>query len=1087
AGVTPELRSYGIPGAGDLWLPMVCTPGTNASAADQLARRHSPVTRLVRRFAKLLKSRGSVEADEQRLAEMAEVFRQEDGFARLLDAYGHELDVPPGPDPAEARVLFVIDQFEEVFHPTNKRVVGTAATRVQAATGTAGTAGSAVIEGADGRAAAATEGAVLVERLLDHFFRPHPRCYVVITMRSEHLNDCAAFLELPDAINKSSFLVRRLDTDELREAIVGPAQRFLRLMARLHAGTPAGEQLPAQVEFEPAVVDRLLRDVTAITQDPDHLPLLQHMLARLWQAALERDDAMDALVPARITRADLARAVNAAGDVDAAGIEQTLADSVNVLRESVHNWPERIWQGHGDVQQWQLAALFRRLALKDPNTGHYSQQRIEAGAAAQLLGLGQGPQALASLRLLLGDGFLGTVDYLFWDAEDPARITIKVSHESFIRGWKRFKGLIDEEAAHYDDFLALVRRCAAWAEHGRGTADLLSSGDLKRLKGSRLQRRQAVQEPLDDWLRLLAQDRDGARLVRHAAALPEFVEASRRVERVRNTWQRVLPVLMLLGVGLGMAMASLFTTLVQSPSMRRADLALDASSQASFTTVGSYYGSRAEALGELRRLLRAAADIDGARTGHGTHFGRASQALTDRLSWLEVVRRQGEFVEGVLAHSEPEVNLKLRDMLNASPLFEVPLPAGGGLVPDAIETECRSAATPKQVLRGRMIVAAASRELPEAQAPSGGLPGAASASSAGSAAGSRAAPGSAPPRAAGGPRRALFIPAGQAADGDLFVHIAGWDAARGTCVLGDYALVLKAVLASRAVIDAGLRFVVFSAESQQRGANSVIVQELTWRVAADGTPTPSQRTTFVSLADDSLLQQLRRATGSGRLQVVPTWNASGGRVLDVAGAGWRLVPPLARRLQGTVAEPDFRRAITAELGTPCQQLAANMEVGGWRMRMLDAGELCLAVYRKRSTQWATEQEQAAEVDELHLWVYPRPTPAMLARLDKRKLLPTGLMEPYARVSASLPEEPVWMLGVRGPYKGWLTLRTREAPGGLPGEAGGGTAAALPAGAVAGEAYIGAPLTTCALWRLAQPLVGAAAPAEPQAEACRESL
>jgi hypothetical protein len=1054
AGVTPELRSYGIPDAGDLWLTMVCTPGTNVAAADQAAGRHTPVARLVRRFAKLLTSRGSAAADAARLAEMAEVFRQEAGFARLLDAYGAELAVPAGPDPTEARVLFVIDQFEEVFHPTN--------------------------QGAD-------DARVLVERVLDHFFQPHPRCHVVLTMRSEHLNDCATFLELPDAINKSSFLVRRLDADELREAIVGPAQRFLRLMARQYAGRPEGARLPEQVVFEPAVLERLLRDVMAITRDPDHLPLLQHMLARLWQAALERDDAMDALVPARITRADLARAVNAAGDVDAAGIERTLAAEVNVLRDSVHNWPERIWQAHGPPQQRQLETLFRRLALKDPNTGHYSQQRIEALAAARLLGLGEGEAALASLRLLLGDGFLGTVDYLFWDAEDPARITIKVSHESFIRGWKRFKALIDDEATHYEGFLALMRRCAAWAEHGRGAADLLSAGELKRLKGSRLEQRRQAAEPLDDWLRLLALDRDGARLARHVHALPEFVEESRRIDRRRNAWQRVLPLLVLLGMGLGMALASLFTTLVQSPSMRRAELALDASSQASYTTVSSHYGSRAEALQELRRLLHAAADIDGARTGDGTHFGRTSEVLTSWFSWLGVVRRQGEFVEGVLAHSEPEVNLKLRDLLNSSPMFDVPLPAAPGLVPASFDAECRSAASP-QVLRGRVVVAAASRDLPEA----GAAPGEARASG--------GTGGSSPPRGATGVRRALFIPAGQAATDDLLVHAASWDAARRACVHGDFALVLKAVLASHAVIDAGLRFVVFTVESPELNSSSVILQELSWRVGEGGVPTPSQRTTFVSLADETLLQQLRAATGAERLRVVPTWNAAAGRVLGVGGRGWRLVPPLARRLQTTVAEPDFRRAITAAPGTPCRRLAADIEVSGWRMRMLDAGALCLAVYRKRSTQWATEQVQAAEVDELHLWVYPRPTPAMLARLDKRKLLPTALMEPYARVSANLPEEPLWMLGVQGPYKGWLTLRTREAPGGLPGEtevapagaslaAAAGTSAGVAAAAPSGEAYIGAPLTTCALWRLAQPLAGAAARGEPLVDesVCRESL
>jgi hypothetical protein len=300
AGVVPELRSFGIPGAGDLWLPLTCTPGTNVSAEDSAARRHSPITRLARRFAALLKSRGAEAADKARLNEIADVFRQEAGFARLLDTYGRELAVPPGPDPGEARVLFVLDQFEEIFHPTNKGV---------------------------------EDARLLVERVLDHFFNPHPHCHIVLTMRSEHLNDCAGFLELPDAINKSSYLIRRLDDGELRDAITGPAQRFLRLVARSEEGSPSPRALPSEVTFEPAVLDRVLRDVKAITQDPDHLPLLQHLLARLWKAALEREE-MDVPVPGRIGEIDLVRAV-AGGRAGVPGDEQPLAEGVNTLRECV--------------------------------------------------------------------------------------------------------------------------------------------------------------------------------------------------------------------------------------------------------------------------------------------------------------------------------------------------------------------------------------------------------------------------------------------------------------------------------------------------------------------------------------------------------------------------------------------------------------------------------------------------------------------------------------------------------------------------------------------------------------------------------
>jgi len=87
AGVVPELRSFGIPDAGDFWIPMVCTPGTNVSVAEDVDHRPTPITRLAWKFSKLLRSRGSPQADADRVTEIADVFRQEAGFARLVDAY----------------------------------------------------------------------------------------------------------------------------------------------------------------------------------------------------------------------------------------------------------------------------------------------------------------------------------------------------------------------------------------------------------------------------------------------------------------------------------------------------------------------------------------------------------------------------------------------------------------------------------------------------------------------------------------------------------------------------------------------------------------------------------------------------------------------------------------------------------------------------------------------------------------------------------------------------------------------------------------------------------------------------------------
>ena len=495
AGVVPELRSFGIPEAGDFWVPMICTPGTNASgagAADVRRSRHTPITRLAWKFAKLLQPTASPEAEALRLADIAAVFRQEAGFARLIDAYADELQLRAGPAPDKLRLLFVIDQFEELFHPTNKG------------------------EG---------DAALLVERVIDHFFSPHPRCYVVLTMRSEHLNDCAGYLELPDAINKSSYLVRRLDEAELREAIVGPSQRYLRLLQRREAGMTVGAPalpplppLPPTVAFDPAVVDRLMRDVSAITHDSDHLPLLQHLLARLWEAAFAREGVRSG-VPAGVTVADLAVAVG--GPFDA---------HTNLLRASLENRAEAVYQRHPPAQRAELDAVLRRLAFKDPNTGMYTQQRIDVDDPS-LFGTSTSESPRENprekLRALIGDGFVGSVDYLFWDDENPQRTTLKVSHESFIRGWARFRRWADAEDRQFQVYLRLLDDCARWGEAGRADASLSSGQTLRLYEDAELDAALRSAETMSRFARLLAMDRNGQRVAPMAGEALAFLERSR--------------------------------------------------------------------------------------------------------------------------------------------------------------------------------------------------------------------------------------------------------------------------------------------------------------------------------------------------------------------------------------------------------------------------------------------------------------------------------------------------------------------------------------------------------------------------------
>ncbi len=1000
AGVTPELRSFGIPGAGDLWLPMVCTPGTNVAQADREARRTSPITRLARRFAALLRSRGSPQADAQRVLEVAEVFRQEAGFARLLDTFGAELAVAPGPDPAEARVLFVLDQFEEIFHPTNKGVA---------------------------------DAALLVERVLDHFFNPHPHCYVVLTMRSEHLNDAAAFLELPDAINKSSYLVRRLDADELREAIVGPAQRFLRLMARVDSGNDGGNgggndggndggngssnggnsALPAQVEFAPAVLARLLRDVQAITHDPDHLPLLQHLLARLWQAALEREE-MHVAVPAQITVKDLERAV---GGGAVQGDEEPLAARINTLRACVENWPESLYQWHAPVQQLQLDELFRQLAFKDPNTGLYSQQRVDVQAAARRLG----PQATgADLRALLAEGFLGSVDYLFWDDEDAERVTLKVSHESFIRGWSRFRQLADLESERFDAFVGVMRKCADWSARGGADDFLLETSDMRRLRETDVESRLARPEQRAVWFRFLLLDRDGARLARLEPVVDGFLAASGQRQRQRAARQtltsRSLWALGAVAAVLALVLVppTLFSWLIQTPVTERAQLLFNAGNRANSAALTLDYPAVGAAGGALASLLLAAESIDDARTSRSESTQLKSQWLLDHLARLPPVQRQDAFLKGVAAQSEPPVNGKLRQLLSTALWHAGPRPAGDLLVEPppvmldhvACLLSAGAAGAPRE-RQGRLFYVPA-RGSTSAQ------------------------------------RRAVFVPApSNERDANIVLYGATYDTALQRCTAGKIVLSIPVFLNPSVVFDASLRYFMYSAEGANVEVASATLYEIDWDRAEDGGSRIVQSEPLTVVTDPRVVSWVREAAGAQHLAAVPTWLQVAGRVIEVSGQPWRLVSTAAQQLDVKPGAGFFEPLLKAPADSVCLALPTGWPAqAGFLAERYETATHCFAISRGNDTSTLAPGEPKPPREEVLVAVFDKPMRGALQSMIENPPSPIAALPRFARVT---PASMQWFVGTSGEYLGWLALHGPDASG--------------------KQRLIGAPWSTCALWRL----------------------
>src|SRR4030095_7776229 len=68
------------------------------------------------------------------------------------------------------------------------------------------------------------EAAAFVRMLLRCSSDPEARVWVILTMRSDFIGNCEAFLGLPEAVSRSQFLVPRLDRGQMEQAIRRPGE-----------------------------------------------------------------------------------------------------------------------------------------------------------------------------------------------------------------------------------------------------------------------------------------------------------------------------------------------------------------------------------------------------------------------------------------------------------------------------------------------------------------------------------------------------------------------------------------------------------------------------------------------------------------------------------------------------------------------------------------------------------------------------------------------------------------------------------------------------------------------------------------------
>jgi hypothetical protein len=294
--------------------------------------------------------------------------------------------------------------------------------------------------------------------------------YVILTMRSDFLGDCSVFRDLPEAINRSTYLIPRLTREQCGAAIAGPARVF-------------------QGEVEPALVNRLLND---FGPDPDQLPLLQHALMRMW---FQRTGG----VPTSLT----VLTVLSVQDYERiGGLSNALSDHADEILRELSPDRQRI-----------ARVMFQRLTERAPG-------KRDTRAAARIGEIARIAEVPAEQVAAVVDAFRGPGRSFLTPFEGPleADALIDIGHESLIRQWKQLAAWVEAEADSATTYGRLRDTARLWEA---GQAGLWRDPDLTRATEWK-----ARANPNEGWAARYGSSEDFTRALR-------FLDASEAEHRLR--------------------------------------------------------------------------------------------------------------------------------------------------------------------------------------------------------------------------------------------------------------------------------------------------------------------------------------------------------------------------------------------------------------------------------------------------------------------------------------------------------------------------------------------------------------------------
>jgi WD40 repeat protein/energy-coupling factor transporter ATP-binding protein EcfA2 len=381
AGLLPALVGGQLSSAGSDWRIAIMRPGS-----DPIGNLNHALETAFRTDDALSESGHASDADTEVALHLREALLRKSSLG-LIDA-SHRMGLSE-----TENLLVVVDQFEEIFRFARLRDPN-----------------------------ASEDASAFVKLLLGCSRDPAKSIFIVLTMRSDFLGDCALFEDLPEILNQSQYLVPRMTRDQTRSAIAGPVA-------------------VGGAKMAPPLLQQILNEVGS---NADQLPLMQHALMRTWEHW-----------KARTGGAGL--------------IETEDYTAVGSLAHALSDHAEEAYMGlAGERPQFLAEKIFKCLTEIGPDNRERRRpttlieiSRVTGAAPGELV------PVIDQFRSA-GRSFLTP----FAEMELADNTVIDISHESLIRNWTRLTRWCRQEAdasEMYERLSDAARRYAAqtgglWAE-----------------------------------------------------------------------------------------------------------------------------------------------------------------------------------------------------------------------------------------------------------------------------------------------------------------------------------------------------------------------------------------------------------------------------------------------------------------------------------------------------------------------------------------------------------------------------------------------------------------------------------------------